>query len=242
LEQLVPKRDSGEQAGVDGAIARAADLAALGLHGRLPAGALARLSDAARDSDARVRVVALATLVRRGTRARALDAWSAALGDATPAVRRRASELGAQLATRPGVDRATTRRELVARLADPDVTVVEAAAWALGEIADDPRDASLTEAVDALVATVTTHPDALAREAAVAALGAIGDPRGRGAVLAACGDKPAVRRRAVLALAPFEGADVDAAIERALTDRDWQVRQAAEDLMPRLSARNSPGR
>ena len=34
----------------------------------------------------------------------------------------------------------------------------------------------------------------------------------------------------MLALAPFEGDDVDAAIERALTDRDWQVRQAAEDL------------
>jgi hypothetical protein len=34
----------------------------------------------------------------------------------------------------------------------------------------------------------------------------------------------------VLALAPFEGDDVEEAIERALTDRDWQVRQAAEDL------------
>jgi hypothetical protein len=34
----------------------------------------------------------------------------------------------------------------------------------------------------------------------------------------------------VLALAPFDGAEVDAAIERALVDRDWQVRQAAEDL------------
>ena len=48
-------------------------------------------------------------------------------------------------------------------------------------------------------------------------------------------DKPAVRRRAVLALAPFLGDDdigrrVDAAIDRALEDRDWQVRQAAEDL------------
>jgi hypothetical protein len=35
----------------------------------------------------------------------------------------------------------------------------------------------------------------------------------------------------VLALAPFDGPEVDAALERALTDRDWQVRQAAEDLM-----------
>ena len=67
--------------------------------------------------------------------------------------------------------------------------------------------------------------------AAVAALGALGDRRGLPAVLAACDDVPAVRRRAVLALAPFEGAAVDAALERARTDRDWQVRQAAEDLL-----------
>jgi HEAT repeat protein len=39
-----------------------------------------------------------------------------------------------------------------------------------------------------------------------------------------------VRRRAVLALAPFGGAEVEAALARARTDRDWQVRQAAEDI------------
>jgi hypothetical protein len=33
-----------------------------------------------------------------------------------------------------------------------------------------------------------------------------------------------------LALAPFDGERVDAAVDRALSDRDWQVRQAAEDL------------
>jgi HEAT repeat protein len=71
----------------------------------------------------------------------------------------------------------------------------------------------------------------LAREAAVAALGALGDPAGLPAVLAGCNDKPAVRRRAVLALAPFDGPEVDAALRAALDDRDWQVRQAAEDLL-----------
>jgi uncharacterized membrane protein len=40
-----------------------------------------------------------------------------------------------------------------------------------------------------------------------------------------------VRRRAVIALAPFDGPEVDDALERARTDRDWQVRQAAEDLL-----------
>ena len=69
------------------------------------------------------------------------------------------------------------------------------------------------------------------REAAVAALGAIGDERGLTAILKACDDKPTVRRRAVLALAPFDGDDVKAALTKALDDRDWQVRQAAEDLL-----------
>ena len=68
------------------------------------------------------------------------------------------------------------------------------------------------------------------RESAVAALGALGDSRGLPAILVAVTDKPNVRRRAVLALAPFEGPQVEAAIDRALEDRDWQVRQAAEDL------------
>ena len=43
-------------------------------------------------------------------------------------------------------------------------------------------------------------------------------------------DKPAIRRRAVLALAAFEGDAVEARLQAALEDPDWQVRQAAEDL------------
>ena len=50
-------------------------------------------------------------------------------------------------------------------------------------------------------------------------------------ILEGCNDKPAVRRRAILALAPFDGPEVTAALEKALLDRDWQVRQAAEDLL-----------
>jgi len=85
--------------------------------------------------------------------------------------------------------------------------------------------------VGALMAVAADHEDPLCREAAVAALGAIGDEAGLPAILAATGDKPAVRRRAVIALAPFEGEDVDAALQRALEGRDRQVRQAAEDLL-----------
>ena len=76
----------------------------------------------------------------------------------------------------------------------------------------------------------TGHADPLVRESAVAALGAIGDERGLDAILAATNDKPAIRRRAVIALTPFDGPAVDEAMRRALTDKDWQVRQVAEDL------------
>jgi hypothetical protein len=39
-----------------------------------------------------------------------------------------------------------------------------------------------------------------------------------------------VRRRAVLALAAFDGPEVEDALADARTDADWQTRQAAEDL------------
>ena len=47
-------------------------------------------------------------------------------------------------------------------------------------------------------------------------------------------DKPAVRRRATIALAAFDDPRVDGALRRCLEDRDWQVRQAAEDLLGRI--------
>jgi HEAT repeat protein len=138
-----------------------------------------------------------------------------ALNDPDAAVRRRAAEVAA---THPRVD-------LAGALDDAHHTVAEVAAWSCGEHEDD-----RPEIVDRLVSLAGTATDALVRESAVAALGAIGSERGLPAILAATADKPAVRRRAVLALAPFEGSDVEAAIDRALSDRDWQVRQAAEDL------------
>jgi len=144
------------------------------------------------------------------------DDLRSAMFDGVPSVRRRAAMLAGQ---RPSV----SLREL---LDDPDVTVVEAAAWACGEqeiVGDD----VLATLVDLGVAS----SDALVREACTAALGAIRDPRGLPTILHGCNDKPAVRRRAVLALAPFDGEAVDAALHAALEDRDWQVRQAAEDVL-----------
>jgi HEAT repeat protein len=168
------------------------------------------------DDEPDVRATALEALRRAGD-LHAED-LAAACADPSPVVRRRAAEVAAAAPAR-------ARVPLLGLLADPDATVVEVAAWASGEL-EPPEDG----AVAALAALAIGHEDALVREAAVAALGAIGDEAGLPAILAAARDKPAVRRRAVIALAPFEGPEVDAALERALEDRDRQVRQAAEDL------------
>jgi HEAT repeat protein len=168
--------------------------------------------------DGPVRAAALGALGRMGA-ATAADVGRG-LEDPDPVVRRRACQVAV------GVD-GVAAEELGARLGDHDRAVAEVAAWALGE-RGRPCAGSV---VQALAAMATGHEDALCREAAVAALGAIGDAAGLAAVLAATRDRPAVRRRAVIALAAFEGPEVDAALRRALEDRDWQVRQAAEDLL-----------
>ena len=126
---------------------------------------------------------------------------------------------------------AAKRRDisLIELLHDNNDSVVEAAAWACGEH-EVVSEAEFTT----LVELATDAGEPLVRESAIAALGAIGDQRGLPAILVGCADKPAIRRRAVLALAPFSGPQVDAALQAALQDRDWQVRQAAEDLSPRL--------
>jgi HEAT repeat protein len=167
------------------------------------------------DPDPQVRATALAAADRTGRLGSA--ELTAALHDPEPQVRARACELAA---TRPD-----TAEALIGRLADDDATVVEVAAWAVGELSE--RTTLPPAVVDDLSRIATGHEDPLAREAATAALGAIGDERGLPAILRATTDKPAIRRRAVLALAPFEGAEVDAALARASNDRDWQVQEAA---------------
>lgn len=168
------------------------------------------------DPDPGTRATALGALGRLGVLTG--DDLRTALDDPDPGVRRRAAEEVAAHEPGAGVS-------LLPALADDDASVVEVAAWACGE-----REPAEPGAVDALCRIAADHPDALCREAAVAALGAIGDETALPTILAATADKATVRRRAVIALAPFEGPEVDAALARALTDRDWQVRQAAEDL------------
>jgi HEAT repeat protein len=212
------------------------------------------------DPTAPVRAAALGALDRiarsGGVDGLTTNELATGLADPEPAVRRRALEALAgpdqsgagptdDEAGRPdtaGSDQAeATRRDAAERstvltglllvcLEDADHSVLEVACWAAGEL---PGVAEAT--VDALAVVAGPEPggheDALCREAAVAALGALGHERGRAAVLGGLRDRPAVRRRAVLALAAFEGDDVEAALERALEDRDWQVRQAAEDML-----------
>lgn len=176
------------------------------------------------DDDPMVRVAALGALARAG--ALDDDIVRTALADPEPRVRRRGCEVAA---TRPTVS-------LTNALGDPDPLVAEAAAWALGEHGD--RVAA--GAVDALSDVVRHHAEPLVREAAAAALGAIGDPAGLAAILVAVTDVVTVRRRAVLALAPFDGAEVLDALEIAANDRDWQVRNAARDLLPFADGGSSP--
>ena len=182
----------------------------------------AAIAAARSDPDPAVRAARLGALERVGS-LRVVDLAEAFLDD-EPAVRRRAAVLAARCG---GTGSRTTLPALLAgRLGDPDPLVAEAAAWAVGE-------RRLRASVPELARMATGHSDPRCREAAVAALGGIGDPVGLPAVLAALADRPPVRRRAVVALAGFDAPDVEPALEGCLDDPDWQVRQAAEILLGR---------
>src|SRR5918994_940951 len=125
-----------------------------------------------------VRATALGAIARAGALTAAV--LGSALADGSPVVRARAAELAAGL---PG-DEAP---QLVPVLSDADPRVVEAAAWASGE-----RQPTEPGVVTALATVTTGHEDPLCREAAVAALGSIGDAAGLPAILAATSYRPAV--------------------------------------------------
>lgn len=165
-----------------------------------------------------VKASGLAALARMG-RASMVD-LSRALADQSPVVRRRAADEVGRLKI---ADLAAVLGQV---LLDSDPTVVEAAAHALGELGEKAGGE-----VGPLCATAAEHPDALCREAAVAALGCLGSEVALPTVLRACSDKPAIRRRAVTALAAFDSPEAELALQRATKDSDWQVRQAAEDLL-----------
>ncbi len=170
------------------------------------------------DGDPRVRASSVAVLSEND----ALDESLIALGmsDPNPLVRMSVARAAAQ----------NSSISVLELLNDEDSSVVEIACWAAGEQTE--HNDSIIEALSGIV---LEHEDALCRESAVAALGALGDARGLESILKATQDIATVRRRAVIALAPFEGQAVTDALQLALSDRDWQVRQAAEDLTTYLS-------
>jgi HEAT repeat protein len=176
------------------------------------------------DPDPGTRAAALGALNRLGDLSS--DELLQALADPAPTVRRRGCEESVIWSGNVGDPQEPAIAIAVARLLDDENdTVVETAAWACGE-----RPPLTAGTLTRLCTVATGHADALCREAAVAALGALGDTAGLPAILEATGDKATVRRRAMIALAPFDGPEVDAALQRGREDRDWQVRQAAEDL------------
>jgi HEAT repeat protein len=168
-------------------------------------------------SNVRHRVLALRGLVRQSLVD--ADLWRRALGDENVEIRREALQ---QFAHAPTGDDAVLA-VVVGMLRDSDDLVVEAAAFAMGEH-------RCGQGVVELCDVATNHEDARCRESAVAALGAIGDDRARGTIINALKDKAAVRRRAIVALSNFEGPDVEAALDQAGDDRDWQVRSAVSEL------------
>ena len=170
--------------------------------------------------DETLRASAVSALVRMGRLS--IPDLLAALADTSAHVRSRAVAALPRLWA-PHVADAV---DLVALLHDPDPMVLELACFVAGECTPAPPGV-----VERLAAICTGHDDALCRESAVAALGSLGDQRGVAAVLAACDDKATVRRRAVLALTAFDGDDVDAKLRAMADDVDWQVRQAAEELL-----------
>lgn len=167
--------------------------------------------------DPDVRSAALGALARLGVlSSSALAGFLLVSAEPALTVRRRAAELAAGF----------LEISLLPALHDPAWEVLEMACWSVGEheVADD-------ETLARLIELAGDHEEALVREAAVAALGAVGDARGLPAIIAACSDKAPVRRRAAVSLAPFDEPEAEEALRVLLSDRDWQTRQIAEDLL-----------
>ena len=183
-------------------------------------GEIGKVRGALCDPDPEGQAAALTALARAGVVTVADIAL--ALGGGSLPVRRRAGD--AALAVRGKGSRSELFGIMTEALGDSDPLVAVGAAWFLAERRVRP-------AVPALASMAGDHADARCREAAVAALGAIGDALGLPAVLLALNDKPTIRRRATVALAGFDDPRVDIALRRAAQDRDWQVRQAADELL-----------
>ncbi|MFL2987651.1 MAG: HEAT repeat domain-containing protein [Candidatus Poriferisodalaceae bacterium] len=170
------------------------------------------------DVDVGTRCAALGALDRIGSLT--TSDLQSALEDMDGSVRRRALEIAAK---RSDV-------EIAACLDDSVPAVAETAAFAIGERTE-------TTAVSSLIAMANDHEDALCRESAVAALGALAtaDEVDRAEILTCLlgvmSDRPQIRRRAVLGLFQFDELEAEEALQGALADKDRQVRAIAGDLL-----------
>ncbi len=209
-----------------------ADMAAAGHRGDI-----AKVRRGLQDRDPDVRRSAIGAAARTGLLTQAMA--TELLSDTDPNVRQRLlrvlaaqpwaqenTEMAIAIIDAPGTEPAGPEAagSHPLKSSTPDATTIEVTAFTLGELAV--RDPIVIEWLEL---TATSHPDHLCREAAVASLGAL--ESGLATILAALADRNTVRRRAVIALAPFDGDEVHRALEQALEDRDWQVRQIAEDLL-----------
>ena len=138
-----------------------------------------------------------------------------------PARRRRRSQPSAATGRAPSLPAALT-----AALDDPDPLVVVGAAWFLGERRHRSAVAALARRPR------RAHDDTRCREAAVAALGRHRRP---GRARRPCSARSTTSRRCAGGPpSPWPASTIPAvepALRRAAGDRDWQVRQAADELL-----------
>ncbi|HUL76791.1 MAG TPA: HEAT repeat domain-containing protein [Vicinamibacteria bacterium] len=220
----------------------------------------AALAVALQDKSAAVRQAAADALGPMGAGARgSVDALFAALGDPSEAVRHAAAQALSQIGTR-----AEDRSRLVSRLTSPDPYVLAFAAWSLGNLGAEARDAvadlaralardetnavvaaALARIGPAAAGAVPTLVEALRsdnadrRWRAARTLGRIGPPAVEAvpALTAALADPlVTVRRHAARALGRLgpEARPAAAALQRATGDPDEQVRQEARQALDRL--------
>ena len=184
------------------------------------------------DPDARVRSVALGALVHAAPRRSAAARLAVAARDPDRNVRRHAAELApalgaaarrvsARAARRRRAPRCRSRGVRARRAPERDPRVICGA-----RVADDD----------------CTRRCARARSRGRRARARSAIPAALPVVLAACDDKPAVRRRAVLALAAVRRRRGGSTPAPALEDRDWQTRTSRRRTSGALrsSARTVP--
>ena len=102
--------------------------------------------------------------------------------------------------------------------------VLESIIFAIGEKQE-------LDAYPQLCEIATDNTDALCREAAVAAIANFQREDSLEVLIKASQDKPAIRRRVAIALAGLDSPGASALLQKLSTDRDWQTRQIAQEIL-----------